>query len=183
MVKDRPKPVEKTVEKYFALVFQIQQALEPSSGLMSSSVPLLPSIKSLQLKHQRAHKALKKEKVLGCLAFPIHCFNLCMIYSKIFFLIKVELLCNPLSGPFRDKIKLQDPKNHKEWQWSWVTDFIGFNWKTIYWKKNSNIAKQYCRSKGVPEERGNGCRESGKEQGMFKPKEEKWNRFALYISI
>lgn len=71
--------LKKTVEKYFALVFQIQQALEPSSGLMSSSVPLLPSIKSLQLKHQRAHKALKKEKVLGCLAFPIHHFNLCMI--------------------------------------------------------------------------------------------------------
>lgn len=119
--------------------------------------------------------------MLGCLAFAIHHFNLCMISLKIFCLIKMELLCNPMRGPFREKVKLQDPKNYKEWQWSWVTDLIVFNCKTSYWNKTSNVAKQYCKLKGVPEEGGSCYRGSGKEKGMFKLKEEKWNNL-LYTS-
>lgn len=31
-----------------------------------------------------------------------------MVSSKTFFLIKMELLCNPTSGDFSKKVKLQD---------------------------------------------------------------------------
>lgn len=109
MVKDRPKPVEKTVEKYFALVFQIQQALEPSSGLMSSSVPLLPSIKSLQLKHQRAHKALKKREGVGLFSFSHPSFQSLHDLFKDFLFNKSGIALQSPEWAFQRQSKIAKP--------------------------------------------------------------------------